>query len=201
MKCSTAALALTAALAAFAAPALAQSQGDWTFGVGVANVNPKSNNGTLAGGAASIDDSTQLQLTAEYFFRDNIGIEILAATPVEHDINIAGVGFAGSAKQLPPTVSVNYHFPTKGKIKPFVGLGLNYTTFFEEETALGTLELDDSFGIAVNAGADYQITDNGALRFNVRWMDIDRDVSLNGAEIGTAEIDPVVVNLAYVHRF
>ena len=163
-------------------------------------MNPKSDNGTLAGAAATIDDGTALSLTLEYFFRDNWGVELLAASPFSHDVKLNGA-FAAKAKQLPPTLSVNYHFPTQGKIKPFLGLGLNYTTFFEEETALGTLELDDSFGIAVNAGADYQISDRGALRFNVRWMDIDTDATLNGAGIGTAEIDPVVVNVAYVHRF
>ncbi|MDC0657235.1 outer membrane beta-barrel protein [Leisingera sp. SS27] len=200
MKRMVSALALTSALAALAAPALAQEQGDWTVGVGIANVNPKSDNGTLAGALADIDDGTALSLTVEYFFRDNWGVELLAATPFKHDVNLGGA-YAASAKQLPPTLSVNYHFPTQGVIKPFLGLGLNYTTFFEEETALGTLKLDDSFGVAVNAGADYQISDNGALRFNVRWMDIDTDATLDGAAIGTAEIDPVVVNFAYVHRF
>lgn len=200
MKRMVSALALTSALAALAAPALAQQQGDWTVGAGIANVNPKSGNGTLAGAAADIGDGSALSLTVEYFFRDNWGVELLAATPFEHDVRLNG-GYAASAKQLPPTISVNYHFPTAGKVKPFVGLGLNYTTFFEEETALGNLKLDDSFGVAVNAGADYQISDRGALRFNLRWMDIDSDATLNGAAIGTAEIDPVVVNLAYVHRF
>lgn len=200
MKRMVSALALTSALAALAAPAFAQQQGDWTVGVGIANVNPKSGNGTLAGFDAGIDDGTALSLTVEYFFRDNWGVELLAASPFEHDISLGGTEIA-SAKQLPPTLSINYHFPTQGAIKPFLGLGVNYTTFFEEETALGNLELDDSFGIAVNAGADYQISDNGALRLNVRWMDIDTDASLDGAYLGTAEIDPVVVNLAYVHRF
>lgn len=200
MKRLISTLALTSALAAAAAPALAQQQGDWTVGVGIANVNPKSDNGTLAGALAEIDDGTALSLTVEYFFRDNWGVELLAATPFEHDVNLNGA-FAASAKQLPPTISINYHFPTKGKVKPFLGLGLNYTTFFEEETTLGNLKLDDSFGIAVNAGADYQISDRGALRFNLRWMDIETDATLNGAAIGTADIDPVVVNLAYVHRF
>lgn len=200
MKRLISTLALTSALAAMTAPALAQQQGDWTIGVGIANVNPKSDNGTLAGAVAEIDDGTALSLTVEYFFRDNWGVELLAATPFEHDINLNGA-FAASAKQLPPTISINYHFPTEGKIKPFLGLGLNYTTFFEEETALGNLKLDDSFGIAVNAGADYQISDRGALRFNLRWMDIESDATLNGTAIGSADIDPVVVNLAYVHRF
>ena len=200
MKRSISALVLTTALAAIAGPALAQSQGDWTFGVGVANVNPKSDNGTLAGSPATISDDTQLSLTAEYFIRDNIGIELLAATPFEHDINIGGA-FAGTTKQLPPTLSVNYHFPTQGKIKPFIGLGLNYTTFFEEASGLGVLKLEDSWGLAAQVGADWQVSDQGALRLNVRYMDIDSNATLNGASIGTAEIDPVVVGLSYVHRF
>lgn len=200
MKRMTSALALAAACAALASPALAQSQGDWTFGIGVINVNPKSDNGTLAGAATTIGSDTQISLTAEYFIRDNLGIELLAATPFEHDISIAGVGNA-TTKHLPPTLSLNYHFPTKGKIKPFIGAGINYTTFFEEETALGVLELKDSWGFAVQAGADWQISDRGAMRLNVRYMDIDTDAYLGGASIGTAEIDPVTIGVSYVHRF
>lgn len=195
------ALSLSAAALALAAPAVAQSQGDWTFGVGVAHVAPKSNNGTLAPGVARVGNETQLQFTGEYFIRDNIGIELLAATPFTHGINVDGVGYVGEAKQLPPTLSVNYHIPTNGKITPFVGVGINYTTFFEEKTALGTLELDDSLGLALNLGADWQISDRGAMRFNVRYIDIDSDVTLNGAPIGTAEIDPIVAGVSYVHRF
>ena len=116
-------------------------------------------------------------------------------------MNLAGVGFAGSVKQLPPTLSVKYHFPTQSNFKPFVGLGINYTTFFEEESPLGTLELDDSFGLAATVGAEWLVGDSGAVRLDVRYIKIDSDVSLNGANIGKAEIDPVTVGLAYVHRF
>ncbi|AUQ74946.1 OmpW/AlkL family protein [Phaeobacter piscinae] len=194
------ALALSAALAALAGPALAQSQGDWTLGVGIANVNPKSDNGTVAGAAATIDDDTALTFTAEYFIRDNIGIELLAASPFEHDISLNGA-YTATTKHLPPTLSVNYHFPTQTQFKPFVGIGINYTTFFEESSPAGVISLDDSIGLALNLGADWQISDRGALRVNVRYMDIETDVTLNGAKIGTAEIDPVTVGFGYVHRF
>lgn len=200
MKRSASILALATACTVLAVPAFAQSQGDWTFGVGIINVNPKSDNGTLAGAPATMTDDTQISLTAEYFIRDNLGIELLAATPFEHDINIGGA-FAGTSKQLPPTLSINYHFPTKGNIKPFIGAGINYTTFFEEQSPLGVLELKDSWGFALQAGADWQISDNGALRLNVRYMDIDSDAFLNGASIGKAEIDPVTIGVSYVHRF
>lgn len=184
----------------FALPAMAQSQGDWTVGIGIINVNPKSDNGTLAGSATTLGDDTQLSLTGEYFIRDNLGIELLAATPFEHGISLGGTEI-GSTKHLPPTISLVFHVPTKGKITPFFGVGLNYTTFFEETTGLGNLKLDDSFGLAATVGADWQISDRGALRVNVRYMDIETDATLNGAAIGTAKIDPISVGLSYVHRF
>lgn len=194
-------LAITTALGLIAAPALAQSQGDWTFGLGLGWVNPKSDNGVLAGGTASVDENTQLIITGEYFIRNDLGIELLLATPFEHDVTITGIGYAGTVKHLPPTVSLNYHFPTRTAFKPYVGLGVNYTSFFDEVSPLGVLSLDDSWGIAVQAGFDYLVSDRDALRLTARWIDIDSDVFLNGALIGTADIDPVVLSVSYVRRF
>lgn len=198
MKHTLAALLLATVTATSAA---AQSQGDFTIGFGLGSVMPKSDNGTLAGGTADIGDDVRPTITAEYFIRDNLGIELLAATPFEHDISVSGLGFVGTTKHLPPTLSLNYHFPTNSAWKPYIGAGVTYTTFFQEETALGTLELDDSFGVSVQVGLDYELANGAALRANLRWMDIDSDATLNGADIGTAEIDPYVVNLAYVIKF
>ena len=194
-------LAITTALGLIAAPALAQSQGDWAFGFGLGWVNPKSDNGVLAGGAASVDDNTQLVITGEYFIVDNLGIELLVATTFEHDVTITGIGYAGTVKHLQPTLSLNYHFPTRTPFKPYLGLGVNYTTFFDEVSPLGVLSLDDSWGVAVQAGVDYMVSDRDALRLTARWIDINTDVLLNGAPIGTAEIDPIVVSLSYVRQF
>lgn len=193
-----AALALSTALAA---PAFAQNQGDWTVGVGVGYLDPKSDNGTLAGLDADVDADTRPIFTAEYFVRDNLGIELLAATPFSHEVTLGGSIDAGTVKHLPPTLSLNYHFPTNSVWKPYVGAGINYTIFFDEKSALGDLELDNSVGLALQAGLDYMVTDKGAVRLNVRWFDIDSDVKLNGADIGTAEIDPWLVGVSYVHRF
>lgn len=196
-----AALTLSTALVALTAPAFAQSQGDWTLGIGVGYVDPKSDNGTLDGASASIGSSTRPIFTAEYFVRDNLGIELLASTPFKHDITLAGSFDAGSVKQLPPTLSLNYHFPTNSAWKPYVGAGLNYTIFFDEDSPIDGLKVDNSFGVSLQAGLDYQITEKGAVRLNVRWFDIDADVSVDGTKIGTAEVDPFLVGLSYVHQF
>lgn len=199
--------ALALALGATAAPAFAQSAGDWTLGVGVHAVDPKSDNGSLADGTLKVDVDTDLKptLTFEYFVRDNLGIEVIAAWPFEHDISIDGLGTVGSTKQLPPTVSLQYHFNSKGKVSPFLGAGVNYTTFFSEDTsgALdGTnLKLDDSWGLAAHAGVDFAISERSAIRVDARWIDIDTDVTLEGADLGTVNIDPIVYGAAYVMKF
>ena len=84
---------------------------------------------------------------------------------------------------------------------PFIGAGVNYTTALDVDSPLGDLDLDDSWGLALHAGLDYRISERGQIRADVRWMDIDMDAKLNGADIGTAEVDPLVVGISYVHTF
>jgi outer membrane protein len=195
----TVSLALLA-FTALAAPAFAQSAGDMTLGFGLGYVDPKSDNGIVAGGATTIGTNTRPTITFEYFIRDNIGIEVLGALPFKHDINIAGARI-GETKHLPPTISINYHIPTGGPVTPFVGLGLNYTTFFEDRSPLGELEIDDSFGLAAHVGFDYALSAKSALRMDLRYIDIDADVNLNGVKVGEVEIDPLVAGVSYVMKF
>ena len=203
-------LALAVALGLSATPALAQTAGSWTVGVGAHNVEPKSGNGTLVAtplGDLTMDVGTNVRptITAEYFVKDNLGIEVLAALPFQHDIAVTGVGKVGSTKHLPPTVSLQYHFNDKGVVSPVLGVGLNYTTFFSEDTrgALdGTsLKLGDSWGLAAHAGLDFRVSEKAAIRVDVRWIDIDSRVRVDGARMGTANIDPLVYGAAYVMKF
>ena len=199
-------LAAALALAGLAMPAFAQEAGTWTIGIGAHQVNPKSDNGSLAGGTLDVEVGSNVRptITAEYFIRDNLGIEVLASWPFQHDIDINGLGNVGSTKHLPPTVSIQYHFG-EGKVRPFLGAGVNYTYFFSEDTngalAGNDLELDSSFGLAAHAGLDFKVGDKGSLRVDARWIDIDTDVKLNGTGIGTVNIDPLVYGVAYVMEF
>lgn len=188
------------ATAALAAPSLAQSAGDMTLGFGVGYVSPKDGNGTVAGAEVDIDSNARPIITFEYFFRDNVGVEVLGALPFKHDINLGGTKI-GTTKHLPPTVSINWHIPTGGPLTPFVGVGLNYTTFFEDRSPLGDLEIDDSFGLAATLGLDYAISEKGAVRFDLRYIDIDSDVKLDGVKVGEVEVDPLVASISYVWKF
>lgn len=199
-------LAVALVLGGLAAPAFAQQAGEWTFGIGAHQINPKSGNGSLVGGTLDVEVGSNVSptITAEYFVRDNLGIEVLASWPFKHDISIDGLGRVGSTKHLPPTVSLQYHFG-QGTVKPFVGAGVNYTLFMSEETegalAGSEVELEDSFGLALHAGIDFEVSENGSIRIDARWIDIDTDVKLDGADIGTVNIDPLVYGAAYVFKF
>ena len=73
---------LAASLAAVALPAAAQSAGDWTIGIGVHQVDPKSDNLRVAGvGTIEVDSGTSLGLTVTYMATDHVGVELLAAVP------------------------------------------------------------------------------------------------------------------------
>ena len=130
----------------------AAEEGEWKVRVGVGNVDPKSSNGEVV----SVDSGTALVFNGTYMFTDNVGLEVLAATPFSHDITLLDGTAVGETKHLPPTVSLQYHFNTEGAFHPYVGAGLNYTLFFDEETegplAGGDLDLDASFGPAVQLG-------------------------------------------------
>lgn len=198
---------LAVAAACFALPAAAQSARDWTLAIGAHQVDPKSNNGTLADGTLPlrIDSSLRPTIAFEYFIHDGLGLEVLAAAPFSHDINIDGMGKVGSTRHLPPTVSLQYHFNHQGRVRPLLGVGVNYTSFFSEgttgELAGADLDLGDSWGVAAHAGIDFDVGERGAIRLDVRWMDIESDVRVDGVKLGTANIDPLVYGAAYVLKF
>jgi len=187
--------ALCAGLA-LAAGASAQEKGTWYLNVGAHVVDPKSDNGSVAGGAfdVTVGDNLRPTVMVEYFVARNWGIEVLASWPFQHDVELNGVD-AATVEHLPPTVSLQYHFNGGGAVSPYLGVGVNYTFFFSEETrgpiAGADVELDASFGLAAHAGIDFRLNERWALGVDARWIDLDSDVSLNGAEIGTVEIDPI----------
>ena len=195
------------AAGALAAPAHAHEAGDVLFRVGVTQVRPASNNGTVLDGSVKLDANNNVRpsFTLGYMVTRNIGIELLGAWPFQHDVSGSGLGKIGSSKQLPPTLSLQWHFLPDSTVQPYVGVGLNYTHFFDTK-ATGALEgakvkLKDSWGIAGQVGMDVKLNDRWFVNADLRYIDISSKVKLNGESIGTAQIDPWVATLAVGYRF
>lgn len=198
-----------AALTFIALPAQAYEKGDWLLRVGGGMVDPKSDNSTIV----SVDSGSTLIFNGTYFFSPNVGLELLAAFPFSHDIHDpTGAVKLAETEHLPPTLSLQYHFNTDASFRPYVGAGLNFTTFFDEQTtetlntALGltssSLKLDHSFGIAVQLGADIDVSDRMFLNLDIRWIDIDTEASIPEADLNfDVEIDPMVYSIALGWKF
>jgi outer membrane protein len=201
-KLSLVSIALTATLGLASASALAVQQGDILVRVGAAHVAPTGESEDItaiaAGAKVEADSATSLGLNFTYMVTDNVGVELLAAWPFEHDIkatgSIAALGEVAETKQLPPTVTAQWHFIPQGSIRPFVGLGVNYTNFFSEDTkgalAGSSLKLDDSWGLAGELGVDIDVGSNWFVSGQVWYMDIDTEATLDGAVKFDVEIDP-----------
>lgn len=198
-------IVLSAALL-FGTPAHAEDGSNWVVKLGAHNVDPQSDNGKLAGGALRVDagSAASLTITAERLLTPNWGFEILAALPFEHDVKLNGVKSA-TVKQLPPTFSVQYHFVPENVASPFVGVGINYTTFFGEHTTGplhgAKLNLTDTWGPAAHAGVDVRLSERWLVTLDARWMKIDPDAKVNGVKLGTVHINPLVYGVAFGYRF
>lgn len=219
---------LTASLlaAAIAAPAAQAFQaGDIIVRAGAITVDPHESSSniftpatnTLPGTSATLNSDTQLGLNFAYMITDKVGIELLAATPFSHEVGIKGMplnldGKLGDIKHLPPTVSaVYYPLDSQSAFQPYVGLGINYTTFFNEKLTdqrqgqgFSNLNLDDSWGLAAQVGMDYMLTENLMLNAQLRYIDIDTEASVNLGATKVkvdVDVDPMVYMVGLGYKF
>ena len=204
----------------------AHEAGSLIVRAGIANVSPDASSsslfldgGEVTGSGADVADNSQLGLTFTYMLTDKWDIDVLASTPFTHDIEastgVLGLGTvdAGKTSHLPPTVSLMY-FPANpaSRFQPYFGAGVNYTLFFEEDVdseleavlGRGSLELDNSLGLALQVGLDYRLTERMFLNASVRWIDIDTDANFEFASNridADVEIDPFVYMVALGWKF
>jgi outer membrane protein len=225
--------ALGAALALAAAGASAQSALEgWSIYAGgvYADVRSKadpltSNPPTLPPGveaSVKVGDASTLAFGVVYKFTPNWSVEAAVGIPPEHSGYgtdfIEPFGQISTVKQVAPTVFVNYHFADLfAGISPFVGVGLNYTRFTDaKSTASGnaasggptSIDLSDSWGVAVHAGLSYQIDRNWSVVGAIAYADVSSDLTATtttntGNVVRTTTIDfrPIVYTLAVGYAF
>jgi outer membrane protein len=152
-------------------------------------------------GAIKPDDAVSLTLTGVYMVTESFGVELLASYIWTHDIELNGTTI-GETDQLPPTFSVQWHTPSIGNLQPYLGVGLNYTLFFNSSLDDGTsLSLDNSFGIATQIGFDYDINDKWLVNVEARWIDIETEAKIDGVVAGDVEVDPYVYSINIGYKF
>ena len=182
--------------------AMAYEAGNWINRMGAHWVEPKDDNHDVVG----VDGAAAITGSVSYFVAPSLALDLLIAFPFKHDITLNATGDkVGTTQHLPPTLSLMWYPAVAETWHPFIGAGLNYTTFFQEKTegALdGTkLRLDDSFGLALAAGVEVDFATSFSLGLDVRYMDIDSKAYLDGDSIGKVRIDPIGVGISVGYHY
>lgn len=181
---------VAAASALLVATLPAQAQ-DNVFKVGVTRYDTSSTTSGLntvglvlpAGADAHTGDATTVIFVYERRFTPNLGAEIVLGVPPRIKAQgtgpIAGLGEVLSAKNVAPTLLVNYYFGSEGDTwRPYVGAGVNYTKFTGVRSNLlgAKVELGDSTGLAVQAGLNMQAGSNWGLFASIARVDVKSDL-------------------------
>ena len=217
----------TSALALMSLNALAVEKGDWLLHLRAINVAPNDDSSLLrvdgdaiAGTGVKVDDGMSLDISLGYMFTDNWAVELLADLSSKHAVSAYGLSGLGvpdgtdvvEVNTLPPTVFLQYQFNPQGSIRPYAGIGLNYTTFLNDEltgaakTVLGAsnLSLDNSVGVAAQFGIDWELKNNWSFNIDVKYAQIDTKATFDTA-IGRAavdvDIDPLVFGVGFGKSF
>jgi outer membrane protein len=162
----------------------------------------------ISGSGLSYSDSVIPELDITYYLTDNFAAELILGTTsanIYGEGAVSGLDKIGKTWVLPPTLMLQYHFTDFGVFKPYVGAGVNYTMFYNQsgDTA-SALDVKDSFGAALQVGADYMIDEHWGVNFDVKKLFLRPEYeTTNGGNnyTGKAKLDPWLIGAGVTYRF
>ena len=173
------------------------------------------------GGNVSISSQFIPELDFTYFFTKNIAAELILGT-TKHKVatsnsNLTAIGGATNAKVdlgdvwlLPPTLTLQYHFRPNETFKPYVGAGLNYTIFYNEDagSTVNGVSYENAFGFATQMGVDINLSKSFFLNFDVKHILLGTDVNVDATNLASGlnipakvDIDPFLLGFGIGIKF
>lgn len=223
---AAATLAALASTALVAAPAHAGStDGKWQIKVLGSAVLPdgkisrvdKDLIGLPTGSQTKASDNGVPTLAVEYFFTKSISAETICCTSAHHVTGagpLAGAAIVDHAILIPATLTLKYHLPLPGGIKPYVGVGPSLYLWLGERpgaaaASLGAarVHLSNEVGVAVQGGVDIALGKKGfglSLDAKKYWMGTTaRFYTAGGVEALTTrhKIDAWILSAGVSYRF
>lgn len=186
-------------------------KGDWIVTGRITDVSSGADDsiftsaGVDTGLNVDVGNSTMPTLGFTYFLTDNISVEaILGAT--QHEIRAQGGATDVAVHEtwvLPPVVTLQYRPAPEARVSPYVGAGINYMLFFDGQDKNGfTVDLEDGFGYALQAGADIAMTGPWTLNVDVKKVWFDTEATVNGGALTSdVNLDPLVVSVGIGRKF
>ncbi len=184
-------------------PGYGINQGDWLVRLRAISIEPNiSNSNTLSSLNVNVNNSIVPEVDFTYMIRDAIGVELILGTSRQQ--LTSSLGNLGGVGVLPPTLLLQYHFNHAGKIRPYLGAGVNYTYFYNDGLHVGNEGIQikhSSFGPALQAGVDISLTKRWFFNADVKKIWMRTDATLGDTNLGCLHIDPVVVGVGVGMKF
>jgi outer membrane protein len=198
--------------------AYAQSAGQWLGRLGFTHLAPDTTSGNLSlapvGSQVDIGSASQISGGLTYMLSDNFSIDVPLSLPFKLNVQGAGTFFAGSgkvatAKVLPMMVLGQYRFgAANAQFRPYVGGGLVYANFHGEKTTAllsastggtprnpTTVQFDDKFTVAAQAGLKYNVTGRWFLDANLMYVPLKTKAVLSTGQTIETKLNPMAVSL------
>ncbi len=190
----------------------------WMVRARALHISPNDSSGqisTIPGSAVAGGSYTTLELDFSYFLTRNLALEAILGTS-KHDIDargsIAPLGTIAKIRTLPPVISLQYHFRPQAQVKPYVGLGFNYTKFYDEKStasldnALGAsdVHLSSSTGLSAQFGVDIKVKDAWFVNLDAKYIRMDTKATIRSAGVERTvdvDIDPWFLGVGIGRRF
>ena len=211
-------VAIVGTLAFLPAMALAKSAGDFVIRMRAIGVIPDEG-GAADDGTTVIngDHGSATDVGPEPSFthsnNDNTAAELMPATTI-HDASVAdstrGNVDRGTVRLLPPTLMLQYPMLPKGDISPYVGGGVNYTSFYDKSGGAGnsavtvsSIDYSNGFGYGCQVGVDFKIDDKWHLNADMKKIFLSTDINLNkgAVKVNDADVDPWIIGVGIGYTF
>lgn len=203
-----------------------------TVKVGYARAHFNTKSGDLSGPftppgiKATVEDVDLMALSYERRLSDQWSIMLQGAVPPRAHLTAAGtaagLGRVASVKIWVPAVMATYSFTNPSGVRPYVGAGVNYTRFTDEQATSAytsavqgsstSVKAKSSWGPVVRLGLEYPITPNWVVDFSYLrfWIKTTASFStvtptpqgnVNLVRSVDAKINPDVLTLGVGYRF
>ena len=196
-------------------------------GVGVIPHN-RAEIGTI-GGQIDVNNNFIPELDFTYFFTKNFAAELILGTS-RHTVGTLGSNVyvpgvvevgenvnvdLGSVWLLPPTLMLQYHHQVTDNFKPYVGIGANYTIFYNEKSGVAKdISYDNKFGWGYQFGFDIDITEKFFINVDFKKLFLKTDVTVDTSNLlvpnapvnelkipAKVKIDPMLIGFGVGMRF
>jgi outer membrane protein len=159
----------------------------------------------------SVDSNTIPEIDFSYYITKNIAAELILATGTRHTVTANILGTAtdlGKVNLLPPTLLAQWHFNPDQTFDPYLGAGFSYVRAMDNNLNLGAVPITidrNNWGIALQAGMDYNLDNKWLLNVDVKkiWFDttVKADLGSGYTKIDQLDIDPWVVSVGFGKKF